>query len=147
MQDKLELIEITLEIIQRVTMRVDALYSGPGNAAKQIFARLLGLCRALDSWIDVELPTQNDIPTPRHLRDKAFKVAVDLLRYLASNIHPTGEPDEPMWVKILRIVLIECLEVVQGMWFGSSNLTVLTIYRFCISPQSSQVAFCRDALQ
>lgn len=113
MHEKLELIEITLEIIKRVTFRVDAMYSGPGDAAKRIFARLLNLCSALDSWIDVEVPVEEGIPTPLHLRGQAFQTTTDLLRHLGGNISMSGGPDAPTW-KILKSIMCECLDVTQG---------------------------------
>ena len=112
MHEKLGLIEITLEIIQRVTVRVDGLYSGPGDAAKKIFVRLLNLCNALDSWLDVDIVIEDDMLTPLRLRERALGVAVDLLRHLGG-ITTGGEPNTPPW-KILRSILIECLDVAQG---------------------------------
>jgi serine/threonine-protein kinase ATR len=109
MHDKLDLIDITLEIIHRVTVRVDALFSGPGDdAAKKIFVRLLNLCSALDSWLDVDIVVEDDIPTPLHLREKTFRVAIDLLRHLGGMA-----TNAPAW-KILRSILAECLDVAQG---------------------------------
>lgn len=113
MREKLELIEITLEIIQRVTVRVDAMYSGPGDAAKKIFVRLLSLCTALDTWVDADVGIDDDVLTPLHLRNKVFEAATGLLKYLGGNIMTGGGSDEPTW-KILKSILIECLEVAQG---------------------------------
>src|ERR1700685_1785932 len=112
MHEKLDLIEITLEIIQRVTGRVDGLYSGPGDAVKATFVRLLHLCSALDSWLDVAIPIEDGVPTPHRLREKAFRVAVDLLRHLGG-ITTSGGHSTPSW-KTLRGILIECLDVAQG---------------------------------
>jgi serine/threonine-protein kinase ATR len=112
MHEKLDLIEITLEIVQRVTIRVDALYSGPGDAAKKIFVRLLNLCSALDSWLDVDIIVEDEIPTPARIREKALAVAIDILRYLGG-ITTGGGSHAPSW-KILRSILIECLDVGQG---------------------------------
>ena len=112
MHDKLDLIDITLEIIQRVTGRVEALYSGPGDAAKTVFVRLLNLCNTLDSWLDVDVPTEDDAPTPLRLREKAFTVVVDLLHHLGDTA-AGGQSNTPSW-KTLRSILIECLDVAQG---------------------------------
>jgi serine/threonine-protein kinase ATR len=112
MHEKLDLIEITLEIVQRVTVRVDALFSGPGDAGKKIFVRLLNLCSALDSWLDVDIIVEDEIPTPVRIREKALAVAIDILRYLGG-ITTGGGSQAPSW-KILRDILIECLDVGQG---------------------------------
>jgi len=112
MHEKLDLIEITLEIVQRVTVRVDALYSGPGDAAKKIFVRLLNLCSALDSWLDVDIIVEDDIPTPARIREKALTVGIDILRYLGGTT--TGGGSHVLSWRILRSILIECLDVGQG---------------------------------
>jgi serine/threonine-protein kinase ATR len=136
MHEKLDLIEITLEIVQRVTVRVDALYSGPGDAAAKIFVRLLGLCSALDSWVDVDILIEDEIPTPARLRGKAFGVAADLLRHLGG-ISTGGGSHTPSW-KILRSILIECLDVGQGEYIDISAIwLMLTIYRLCVSAWSA----------
>jgi serine/threonine-protein kinase ATR len=119
MHEKLELIEITLEIIQRVTVRVEALYSGPGDAAKKIFLRLLSLCSALDFWLSIDVPIEDDIPTPHRLQGKALKTAVDLLRHLGG-IQIGGGSNAPLW-KILREILMECLDVGQGRYYICSG--------------------------
>lgn len=146
MHDKLELIEITLEIIQRVTARVDALYSGPGDAAKHLFARLLSLCSSLDFWIDFGVTVEAGIPTPQHLSEKTFSVAVDLLRCLGGNVMAGGCNDEPTW-KILRNILIECLDVSQGKWLRFSDLTMLILDRLRVPARSSKASLHRDNLQ
>jgi len=61
MHEKLDLIKITLEIIQRVTGRVDALIFGIGGRSNTMFVRLLNLCSALDSWLDVNIPIEREI--------------------------------------------------------------------------------------
>jgi len=114
MHEKLDLIKITLEIIQRVTGRVDALFSGSEDAANTMFVRLLNLCSALDSWLDVNIPIEREMPTPLQLRDKTFKVAVDLLRHLG-DITTSGGSNPPSW-KTLKRILIECLDVAQGIY-------------------------------
>lgn len=113
MREKLELIEITLEIIQRVTIRVDAMYSSPDEAAKKTFVPLLSLCTALDSWIDADINIEDGILTPSHLRVKAFEAGVGILRHMGQAIATDGGSDESTW-RSLKSILVECLEVVQG---------------------------------
>lgn len=113
MREKLELIEITLEIIQRVTVRVDAMYSSPDEAAKKTFARLLSLCTALDSWIDADINVEDGVLTPSHLRVKAFEAGIGILRHMGQTITTDGGSDESTW-RTLKNILVECLEVTQG---------------------------------
>ena len=94
-------------------MRVDELYAGPGDFAKTIFTRLLKLCTSLDVWADVDVPKEEDIPTPQELREKAFQAAVEILRRLGSGISTAGRSDPQTWME-LRDILVECLEVSHG---------------------------------
>lgn len=114
MHDKLELIDHTLEIITRVTSRVEAAYAGPGDAAKALFTHLLNLCNALDCWLDVEVTNEPGVPTPLQLRDKTVKAIVGLLRHLGSCISSGAGPDSPAW-KNLREIMVECLDLTCGM--------------------------------
>lgn len=114
MQDKLELIDYTLEMIVRVTSRVEAAYAGPGDAAKSLFTHLITLCNALDWWLDVDVINKPGVPTPLHLRDKTIKATVGLLRHLGSYISSGAGLDPPTWKK-LREIMIECLDLTHGM--------------------------------
>jgi len=137
MHEKLDLIKITLEIIQRVTGRVDALFSGSEDAANTMFVRLLNLCSALDSWLDVNIPIEREMPTPLQLRDKTFKVAVDLLRHLG-DITTSGGSNPPSW-KTLRRILIECLDVAQGnimFWLEQARTNHVQTSRLCPVPSA-----------
>jgi serine/threonine-protein kinase ATR len=129
MHEKVKLVEITLEVVQRVTDRVDALYAGPGNFASKIFTRLLNLCICLDVWVDVVVPEENDIPTPLQLRQKTVQVAVSVLRCLGSNVVVAGGSDEHTW-KMLRNIVTQCLEVINGMEaFAFTFPMILTDYQ------------------
>lgn len=118
MQEKLELIDYTLEIIIRVTSRVETAYAGPGDAAKTLFTHLITLSSALDWWLDVEVTNKPGVPTPLHLRDKTIKATVGLLRHLGSCMPSGAGSDPPAWKK-LREIMIECLDLIHGMWSGS----------------------------
>jgi hypothetical protein len=113
MHEKIKLVEITFEVVQRVTDRLDALYAGPGDLAKKIVTRLISMCVGLDIWIDVDVPEEKDIPTPLDLMRKAFQTAVCVLRSLGSTALIPGGSEEPTW-KILRHILLEYVEVGHG---------------------------------
>lgn len=113
MREKLELIEITLEIIQRVTARVDAMYSADEDAAKKTFVRLLSLCVALDSWTGVDVNIDDGVLSPSHLRVKAFEAGSGILRHLGEAVATAGGVEEPPW-RIMKSIIVECLGAAQG---------------------------------
>jgi serine/threonine-protein kinase ATR len=124
MHEKVKLVEITMEVIQRATDRVDALYAGPGDLAKRIFASVLKFCTGLDVWVDLEVPKEDGIPTPLDLRQRAVQTAVGILRCMGNNITAVGGTDEPTW-KILRDILTDSLEVSHGAYPCKSPSTLV----------------------
>ena len=121
MHEKIKLVEITLEVVQRVTDRLDALYAGPSDLAKKIVTRLVSMCVGLDVWVDIEVPEEKDIPTPLDLMQKASHTAVCVLRCLGGSMSIPAGSDEPTW-KTLRHILMEYVEVVHGRLYYSSSL-------------------------
>jgi serine/threonine-protein kinase ATR len=134
MHEKVKLVEIILDLLQRVTDRVDALYAGPGDLAKKTFVRLVGLCSGLDIWVEVDVLEEEGIPTPSDLRHKAFQAAVGILRWLGSNVASVGGSEEPTW-RILRNILVECLEVSHGMQvcFNYSAAALQYLARYAVA--------------
>jgi hypothetical protein len=112
---KVKLVGITVQVIQRLYARIDGLHTGP-NLAKTIITRLLNLCTSLDTWEDVDAPGEEDVPTPQQLRTHAFQVAVDILRHLGSGVSTTERSDPQIWEE-LRVILAECLDISYGTRF------------------------------
>lgn len=111
MREKMIMMETTFEVIQRVFNCVEGIYNGSEVLVKNIFARLLSLCRVLDVWVDAGSIECEDMITPTLMTEKALRVLVSVLRGLGGNITTTEA--EPSW-KTLRLVLIECLDVCHG---------------------------------
>lgn len=107
---------------------------GDGDAAKKIFARLLGFCCALDSWIAIDIPIEDGMPTPEYLRGYALEVIVELLRQLGGSVTTVKKSDTPTW-KVLKDILGDCLQVVQGRQLAHSFYLfriILMIFRIYI---------------
>jgi serine/threonine-protein kinase ATR len=129
MHEKVKLVEITLELIQRTTDGVTALYAGPGDLAKIIFAGLVKFCGGLAGWIDVEVPQEEGIPTPLELQQKAIQTAVGILRCLGNKVTSVAGSDEPTW-KTLRDILMEGLEICRGAPSGSFSYPFLSVFMY-----------------
>lgn len=107
----------SLDFLERVLSRVDGLFHGLNEFTRTLFARLLHVCFALEIWILEDIEPSDDVPTPKALRDLTFRVSVGLLRYLGKSCStPTPDSGQPMW-KVLRSIVEECLEIVQGITF------------------------------
>ena len=124
MQEKVEMTEAALEVIRRVFMRVEGIYNGSEDLVRKIFARLLDLCRTLDVWVDVGIPSGDQAFTPGYIKEKAFSLLVFLLRGLGDSDNtppPSDHQSQPSW-KMLREILKECIDVCHG---GSINHSFL----------------------
>ena len=114
MQEKVEMTEATLEVIRRVFMRVEGIYNGSEVLVRKMFARLLDLCRTLDVWVDVGIPSGDQVFTPGYVKEKALGLLVFLLRGLGDNTPPPSDQQyQPSW-KTLRETLKECVDVCHG---------------------------------
>ncbi|KDR84099.1 hypothetical protein GALMADRAFT_697464 [Galerina marginata CBS 339.88] len=93
MKEKIVMTEATLDVIRRVFLRVEGIYSSSEGLVKKLFVRLLNLCGVLD--------------------EKAFGVLVSILRGLGDHNPLISEGPESSW-KVLRGILKECLDVCNG---------------------------------
>jgi serine/threonine-protein kinase ATR len=140
MQEKVEMTEATLEVIRRVFIRVEGIYNGSEVLVRKMFARLLDLCKTLDVWVDVGIPSGILAFTPEYIKEKALGLLVFVLRGLGDNTPPPSDHQyQPSW-KTLREILNECIDVCHG---GPISLFVFvkissTIY--CRSHHSFDIA-------
>jgi len=113
MQDKVEMTEATLEVIRRVFLRVDGIYTGSVDLFRKVFVRLLDLCGVLDIWKEAATETgESGLPSTR-MREKTILTLTTLLRGLDGN-NPS-EAQESSW-KALRRILQECVDVCAGVY-------------------------------
>jgi hypothetical protein len=109
----------TTEIILRASDCVESLGAAPGDFTLKTITRLLNFCSSLDTWSDVEVAEEADMPSPSELRNRAFQAAVSLMRCI--DAAPPKGSNQPPW-KILRTILQEILDACDGMWSSSSVL-------------------------
>jgi serine/threonine-protein kinase ATR len=116
MQEKVTIVEATLEVMQRVFQRVDGIYYGSDDLVKKLFARLLDLCQVLDLWVERDLSPDEGVFMPQHMKDKTFNIIVMVLRGLGgANLNlKASETTDACW-KTLRCILTEGVEMCRGM--------------------------------
>jgi serine/threonine-protein kinase ATR len=114
--ERILVLDAVLEVILRVFLRVEEIYTNSERFVKKIFARLLDLCWVLEVWTEVEIDCGGELFSPNHMKDKAFGTLVTLLRGLDdSPMH--SEQQEPSWTT-LRSILKEVLDVSSGAFLG-----------------------------
>lgn len=112
MEEKILVLDAVLEVISRVFLRVEEIYTNSERLVRKVFARLLDLCLVLEVWTEVEIDCGAELLSPIHMKDKAFGTLITLLRGLDdSPVH--SEQQEPSW-NILRSILKEVLDVSSG---------------------------------
>jgi serine/threonine-protein kinase ATR len=124
--EKVQLVEITLEVLQRAMERVEFLFGGPGDFARRMFGRLLDLNSSLFIWTDVKVFCELDHLMPLGLQSKVTRRMVGLLRNLGNSATPSNMPDEPAW-RNMRGIVQECLECINGIAEVAAKFTFLTV--------------------
>ena len=111
-EEKILLLDAGLEVILRVFLRVEGIYTNSESFIRRMFTRLLDICRVLEVWTEVDVDNGGELFTPTHLKDKAFGTLVTLLRGLDNSpVH--SEQQEPSW-NTLRSILNEVLDISFG---------------------------------
>ncbi|KAF8214175.1 hypothetical protein K438DRAFT_1564073 [Mycena galopus ATCC 62051] len=125
MHEKVKLAAASLDVIRRVSNRVEEVFHGPGDLAQRTFARLLNFCNVVEMWLDVEFEQMEGLPTPRELADDALQTTLLVLRSLGGAVVHIADSKAPLW-KTLRIIIAECLDIVTGKWHTRSLALLLT---------------------
>ncbi|KAJ7248463.1 hypothetical protein C8J57DRAFT_947425, partial [Mycena rebaudengoi] len=110
MHEKVRLAAASLDVIRRVTTRVEGIFSGPGDLAQKTFARLLNFCNVIEMWLDVDFEPMEGLPSPRDLADDGLQTTLLVLRSLGGAVVHVAESNSPLW-KTLRFILTECLDI------------------------------------
>jgi serine/threonine-protein kinase ATR len=113
LREKVISVLTTLDVVERVFMRVDGIYHGTADMVKKVFVRLLDLCFVLDSWVNIEMQLEDGLVHPKVLRQRGMEVLVIFLRGAGGSMLSTISIAGSSW-KILRSVVSECLDVCQG---------------------------------
>ncbi|KAJ7098649.1 hypothetical protein B0H15DRAFT_585784 [Mycena belliarum] len=121
MHEKVRLAASSLDIIRRVSDRVEGMFHGPRDLAQRTFARLLNFCNVMEIWLDVEVEQVQGLPSPRELADDALHTTLLVLRSLGGAMAHITDSKEPAW-KTLRVILTECIDIIQDLILRSSTL-------------------------
>ncbi|KAJ7228144.1 hypothetical protein GGX14DRAFT_547392 [Mycena pura] len=121
MHEKVKLAAASLDVIRRVSVRVEGIFHGPGDLARRIFARLLNFCNVAEMWLDFEFEQLPGLPTPRELAEDALQTTLLVLRTLGNAVVQVSASKVPLW-KTLRAILAECLNIVTDLVSRSSTL-------------------------
>lgn len=113
LKGKVEMTDITLDVVRRVFLRVDGIYSNSQDFIRKISVRLLDLCRALGVWLDEHEDLGEADLSPLHLKQKAEEILVSVLRDMTTSaVVPSGQ-DTCDW-QIFRDVLGQWITVCDG---------------------------------
>ncbi|TFK55397.1 hypothetical protein OE88DRAFT_613754 [Heliocybe sulcata] len=120
MPEKVKLVGLTMDVLQRVLARVEGLFVDSGDYAIKIFKAMFSLCFRLHVWPEIkeELPT--DVPHPSKVKADVLKTMIAWIRALSSGLSTVGKGGEPCW-EMLRMVLTSCIELVQELLDLPSN--------------------------
>jgi len=113
MKEKIIVTEATLEVIKRVFVRVEGIFSNSEKVLKKLFVRLVDLRRILEVWTQTENTCDKDMFTPLEMKDRTCTVLTSILRGLGNSNPLTSVTPEPSW-KVLKGILQESLDVCNG---------------------------------
>jgi serine/threonine-protein kinase ATR len=111
-QERLEVTQATLEVIRRVFLRVDGIFTGSEVLVRKIFVRLMDFCRVLDLWIGTTIENIDDLSKLQEYREMVMSVLISVLRGLGNNNPVPGQQQSAC--ESLREMLREGLEVCRG---------------------------------
>ncbi|KAH7887462.1 hypothetical protein F5I97DRAFT_833310 [Phlebopus sp. FC_14] len=109
--ERIVLTHFSLDILERVSQKVQFFYDGEVALVKKLFVTLLGLCLSAESWLEVTIHGSKDTSDPSTLFARATNMLVCLLRDLLSScFRGTAEAGWRLAVELLG----EALELTQG---------------------------------
>jgi hypothetical protein len=112
MDEKIQFVQATVEIIHRVFTIVEGVYHNFKEPhLKQVFCRLLDTCFVLDLFVEVEDVARPGLPSPSSLRKQVINTLVEVLRGFG-NAAFCAETQGPY--HLLRLVGHEIIRVNQG---------------------------------
>lgn len=115
LKDRVKIIEVSLELINRTLSCVEGIVGGKEELERIMLAQFLILGATLDTWITSGNSEGEGGTTPQQLKGRLQVVAMEMLAVLAGTtcgLRPERWP-RPCW-EPLRICLDECLGIVEG---------------------------------
>ncbi|KAF9266202.1 hypothetical protein L218DRAFT_101184 [Marasmius fiardii PR-910] len=115
-KDIVKVVELSLEVIQRVVPRARRVFFEQAGSVKNLFTRLVVVCNSLDLFAMEEVEEvegKSNVEAqgwiePKVLRDKAIQTVVDILRCLGNEL-PAGLRTDDSQRKVLRTLLEEMI--------------------------------------
>jgi len=114
-QENIDMVQKSMEVIQRASKRVDGLFSGTGHIVHQLLTRLSYLYCVFEVWDTFEESNIHEACSPRFMKARAHEVMFEIIQILGNSISTT-EINPAMW-QILQIFLVEILDVIKGPWW------------------------------
>jgi hypothetical protein len=111
--ERIELTDISLEVLSCIGRRVDSLYVDEEILSKQVFVHLFGLCTSTESWLEVTDEGNSGRLPPNTLYSKACDTLIVFLQNLSFS---TGLGRDPNAVQmgILHKILHEATDLCTG---------------------------------
>lgn len=124
LHEKVKVIELCLQVVQRAIRSTDSLFVGYDTHAKTLFSTLMALSNVLDQWCLTDVPQESEFLSPEELRAKAAKAAVEMLQSLGRGTQD-GNSKMSSWVT-LGVILDACISTCQSTQTFASISSTLT---------------------
>jgi serine/threonine-protein kinase ATR len=115
LKDRIKIIEVSLELINRTLFYVEGIIGGKDELERTMLAQFLIFGATLETWIASGNFEGEDDTTPRQLKARSQIVALEMLAGLAGTRY---DAQAEKWTrsnwKALRICLDECLGITTG---------------------------------
>lgn len=108
LQEKLQLVESALSLVQRATTRIGYPYADRPGFAQTVVMRLANFCITMDLWIDVEESSN----TAEQLFADAQTSSVLILRYLGGDGRMRSSASDSR--RVFKRILATCIAVCYG---------------------------------
>jgi hypothetical protein len=112
LHEKAILVNATVEVFHIFIHRFSNLFDAASHVACKALTRLIILCQVLDCRNDGDVSIEDNIPSPKQLREKCLTVATELMRYLGDSLG-SGGVETPTW-ETFRSVYAGCLGICEG---------------------------------
>ena len=110
---KIELIERTLEAVDRAFVQMDGILLDPEKLLDKILTRLLDLSSVFEVWENEEIAFNTERFTPRFMKERTYKVFSGIVRCLGDSVATNTGAGRPMW-SYLQVFIEKCLQLVHG---------------------------------
>ena len=125
LHEKAVLVNATVDVFHLFLQRFSNLFDTSSLVARRTLVRLITLCHVLDCRNDVDVSTNDGIPSPKELREKCLTVATEVVRYLGDSLG-SGSAENPTW-EAFRGVYVGILGIGEGERHHFSSLQLFIV--------------------